>query len=103
VNQFVERAVETIKRRREIKLARCYRGCFLDPAGALTIEGARVLADLRTAAKLFHSGIRRDGRGVIDRDELLRLEGRREIVLRMINLLDLDPLLVGKLAEVDDA
>lgn len=102
MSQLLDRAVESLRRRRERKLARCIRACFLDDLGALTEEGGFVLADLRTHAKLFQSGIRRDPRGVLDRDELLRMEGRRELVLRMINLLDLDPLLIGKLVEVDD-
>jgi hypothetical protein len=94
------------RRSRNAATASCnaaYKACFCDDEGRLTLEGGRVLADLRERSMLFKSAIRRDGRGVIDREELARIEGRREIVLRIINALELDPLGVARLMEVDDA
>jgi hypothetical protein len=100
---LLDRALKIGKERRGRKLQRCVKACFCDDNGKLTFEGERVLADLRERSKLFGSAVRRDGRGVIDRDDLLRIEGRREIVLRLLNLLELDPLGVARLMEVDDA
>lgn len=100
---FVERIVEGVKERRARRLRRCYRACFLDEQGNVTEEAERVLADLREHAQLFSSGVKRDGQGCIDKDALLRIEGRRELVLRIISSLEVDPLAVGKMVEVDNA
>lgn len=102
MNDLVRAAVENIKRWRELELARCVKACFRDEEGNISLEGQRVIADLREKARLFESGIRRDGRGVIDHDDLVRIEGRREIVLRLINLLELDPMEIARFVEVDD-
>jgi hypothetical protein len=98
---LLNRAVALIKERRNRKLQRCYRACFCDAEGKLTAEGAHILADLRERARLFSSASRRGGD--IDKDQLLEIEGRRQIVLRVINALELDPLGVARLMEVDDA
>lgn len=100
---LVERIVDKGKALFGRKLSRCYKACFCGEDGKLTEDGERVLADLRTQAMLFDSAIRRDGAGAIDKDLLLKMEARRELVLRIINLLELDPLAVGKLVEVDHA
>jgi hypothetical protein len=99
--KLLARAVALAKERRGRKLQRCYRACFCDAEGKLTVEGANVLADLREQSRLFASASRRGGD--IDKDQLLEIEGRRQIVLRVINALELDPLGVARLMEVDDA
>ena len=100
---LVERVADKLKLIRARKLSRCAKACFMDKDGALTLEGERLLADLRTHSGLFETIIRRDGSGAIDKDQLLRMEGRRELVLRLLNLLELDPLGIARLREVDDA
>ena len=96
-------AVESLRARRDAKLSQYAKACFLAEDGKTpTIEGQRLLADLRDKAKLFSSSIVRTVGGAIDRDEMLRMEGRREIVLRLINLLELDPQGIARLVEVDD-
>lgn len=101
--RLIARAVATLADRRGRKLQRCYQACFCDAEGKLTHEGERVLADLRNQAKLFASGVRRTAAGAIDKDNLLELEGRRQIVLRVLNALELDPIGIARLVEVDDA
>jgi hypothetical protein len=98
----LERAVELIQWRRDTELSRCVKALFLEEDGTVKTEGQRVLAELRRHSKLFNSSITRDRQGRIDGDEMLRLEGRREIVLRLINLLELDPLRVARFVEVDN-
>jgi hypothetical protein len=99
--KLLARAIALAADRRGRKLQRAYKACFCDADGKLTLEGANVLADLREQAKLFGSASRRGGS--IDKDQLLEIEGRRQIVLRLINALELDPLGVARLMEVDDA
>jgi hypothetical protein len=99
--RLLARAVALAKERRGRKLQRSYKACFCDADGKLTAEGSHVLADLRQQARLFASASRRGGE--IDKDQLLEIEGRRQIVLRVINALELDPLGVARLMEVDDA
>lgn len=94
--------VERLKFKRHAELARCAKACFLDENGKPTLEGERILADLRKHSGLFASAVKRDRNGAIDKDELLRIEGRRELVLRLINLLELDPLEVARFVEVDN-
>lgn len=100
--KLLELAKNTIKDRRARKLQRCVKSCFCDENGKLTYEGEKVLADLRTLAGLFSNGVRRNSAGAIDKDLLLELEGRRQVVLRLLNLLELDPLGIAHLTEVDD-
>lgn len=100
-NKLLDRALSLAKARRARKLQRAYKACFCDAEGKLTLEGSNVLADLREQARLFASASRRGG--TIDKDLLLEIEGRRQIVLRLINVLELDPLGVARLMEVDNA
>jgi hypothetical protein len=100
--RLLERASRRSRNWRGRKLQRCYKACFCDDKGKLTHEGERVLADLREQSRLFASGVKRRG-GEIDKDHLLELEGRRQIVLRVLNALELDPIGIARLVEVDDA
>lgn len=101
--RLVEKIVEGVKERRARELRRCYRACFLDQNGIVTHEAAKVIADLRERSELFGSAIRRDAQGKLDLEALLRAEARRELVLRILSCLDLDPLEIGKFTEVDNA
>lgn len=104
MNKLLERAVDMSKKRRAAKLQRCAKACFCGSDGKLTYEGAKVLADLREISGLFSNNVRRlSSSGAIDKDLLLELEGRRQVVLRLLNLLELDPLGIAHLTEVDDA
>jgi hypothetical protein len=88
---------------RDAELSRCVKACMTEPkTGIVTPEAERVIADMRKNAKLFSSSITRDRSGKIDQEEMLRMEGRREIVLRFINLLELDPSEVAQFVEVDN-
>jgi hypothetical protein len=100
-NKLAARVRAFARARRNAKLARAYKACFCGEDGKLTLEGSQVIADLREQSKLFGSASRRGG--VIDKDQLLEIEGRRQVVLRLINVLELDPLGVARLMEVDDA
>jgi hypothetical protein len=87
------------------ELSRCVKACFLDEKGAPTLEGERVIADLRRFARLGshkdHSFLR-DLRGAIDPLSMARIEGRREAVNRLIDFLELDPSAVRAFVEVDN-
>jgi hypothetical protein len=100
---LLERAVESLRARRDRELSRCAKACFLDKDGKTpTLEGERLLADLRKqcgAVRIERSSAIAWG----DRPRrMLRIEARREIVLRLINLLELDPMEVARFVEVDD-
>lgn len=94
-------AISSILRRKTLELSRCVKACFLVDDGA-TIEGQRVLADLRKFAKLDDHSFLRDLRGTIDPLSLARIEGRREVVRRLINFMELDPAEVARFVEVDN-
>ncbi len=90
------------KRRKVAKLQRAYKACFCSESGEISAEGRLVLADLRERAMMFDTSIKRTIGGSIDKDLLLEIEGRRAIVLRVLNVLELDPLGVAAFSEVSD-
>lgn len=93
---------QSIRNRRDRRLTRSAKACFCDPAsGELTEEAAHLFVDLRQQAKLFGTSIG-SAAAPIDPLELARIEGRREIVLRLINFVQADPLRIARLVEVDD-
>ncbi len=94
--------VEILQGRKAIELARCVKACFLDGEGGATLEGQRVIADIRKFAKMDEHSFLRDLTGKIDPISMARIEGRREIALRLINLLELDPAAIRRFVEVDD-
>ncbi len=73
-----------------------WRWLFLSPDGEPTRAGEVLLAELREFAFV--------GRTTFDSDPLVmaRREGRREVVLRILNYLNLDEVIVRKLMELDD-
>jgi hypothetical protein len=100
-----QQKVESIIRRRVIALARCVKACFLDENGVATNEGERVIADLRKFAKLGshkEHAFLRDLTGAIDPLSMARIEGRREVVNRLIDFLELEPTTVRAFVEVDN-
>lgn len=99
----LERAVELLKWKRDAELSRCAKACFFGADGKTpTTEGATLLADICKQSRLFESAIRRRLTGEIDRDELLRIEARREVALRLFNLLELGPQEAARIVEVDN-
>jgi DNA-directed RNA polymerase subunit F len=102
----VKAKLEDLIRRKALELGRCVQACFpRAPGGDLTLEAATVLADLRKFAKLGthkqHSFLR-DLTGRIDPLSMARIEGRREVVNRLLDFLELDPSEVRALVEVDN-
>lgn len=97
--------IESILRKRSIELARCVKACFLDEHGIASFEGERVIADLRKFAKLGshkEHAFLRDLTGAIDPLSMARIEGRREVVNRLIDFLELEPSTVRAFVEVDN-
>lgn len=81
---------------RFVLLSRCVKGLFLD-GDKLKRDGEAVLADLRRfcfadRATIFST----------EPLEMARREGRREVFVRLTNLLNLDELQVQQLMEIDD-
>lgn len=74
-----------------------WRWLFLGHDGRPHRAGEIVLADLRRYARL-------DGPSIFDRDaqELAYREGKRAVVMRILNYLNLDEGAVQKLMELDD-
>jgi hypothetical protein len=77
-------------------VARFWRWAFLSAEGELHRAGEIMLADLREFAMV--------GRSIFHTDPLItaRRLGRREVVERMINYLNLDEKAVQQLMELDD-
>jgi hypothetical protein len=103
--QRAQKRIHSIVRARAIALARCVKACFLDENGIATFEGERVIADLRKFAKLGshkEHAFLRDLTGAIDPLSMARIEGRREVVNRLIDFLELEPSTVRAFVEVDD-
>jgi hypothetical protein len=101
-----QRKIQSILRRRSIELARCVKACFLDGrTGIATLEAERVIADLRKFAYLGshkQHAFLRDLTGAIDPLSMARIEGRREVVNRLIDFLELEPSAVRAFVEVDN-
>lgn len=98
----LKRAVGNILRRKTLELSRCAKQCFLGDTGEATIEAQRVIADLRKFAKMDDHSFLRDLGGRIDPLSIARIEGRREVVRRLINFLELDPMVAEHFVEVDN-
>lgn len=91
---------------RLVNMTRCVKACFTDDTtGEVTMEGRRVLADLRTFANLGSSKLhsfRYDTTNRLDPLALARIEGRREVVNRLLDFLELDPNAIRQFVEVDN-
>lgn len=94
--------IELAKRRLLLTVARAAKACFLGEDQRPTLEGGKLLTYLRALAKLDRGYFQRDGQGRIDPLASARVEGRREVVLEIIKLLNLDPREIGTFVEVDN-
>lgn len=106
VRHPIAEQIERMFGRKAIALARCVKACFRDADDKeTTLEGQRVIADLRKFAYLNghkqHSFLR-DLTGAIDPLSMARIEGRREVVNRLTDFLELDPEVVARFMEVDN-
>lgn len=76
--------------------ARHYRALFMDEDGDLSIHGQKVLADLgrfcRANSSTFHPDARTHA----------LLEGRREVILRLLSFLKIDSATIAQFVEVID-
>ena len=100
---MLERAkqvAQNLARILDVKRARCFKGCFLGEDGETTLEGNRVLADLRRFAMLGRHSFIRDAEGRLDPLSMARIEGRREVVNRILDHLRLDEQAIQNLVEV---
>jgi hypothetical protein len=81
---------------RATRLSREFKGMFLGPDGTPHVPGEHALADLRDFAMV--------GQPIFSTDPLImaRRLGRREVVERIFNYLNLDEGIVQKLMELDD-
>jgi hypothetical protein len=94
----------TARARREARLSVAAKALYFEEDGkTLRPEARLLLADNLKTSELFGSAIKRDRDGRIMPEDVIRFEGRREIVLRLINLLELGPIEVARLVEVDNA
>jgi DNA-directed RNA polymerase subunit F len=97
--------VRSLLKSRAIELGRCVKACYTAESGELTLEGRSVLADLRKFAKLGshkENAFLRDLTGALDPLAMARIEGRREVVNRLIDFLELDPSEARAIVEVDN-
>ena len=80
-----------------VLLSRQYKGLFFGENGDLRREGERVLADLR---RFCHA----DKATIFSTEplEMARREGRREVFVRLTNMLNLDEDAVSQLMENDN-
>lgn len=106
VRHPIAEKIERLLGRKAVELARCVKACFCDGGGKeITLEGRAVLSDLRKFAYLNghkqHSFLR-DLTGRIDPLSMARIEGRREVVNRLTDFMELDPEAVARFVEVDN-
>lgn len=94
--EFVQQVVDTVLMRRNAKRAFHYQAVFFGEDGELTHHGAKVIADLRDFC--------RANKSTFDADPRVHalLEGRREVVLRIFDMLNIDSRDVRHIVEVKD-
>lgn len=83
-------------RTRFVFKSRNYKGLFFGENGDLRREGERVLADLRSFCRAGDATI-----FSTEALEMARREGRREVFVRISNMLNLDEEAVQKLMEAE--
>lgn len=96
MGEFVQDVVDTVLMRRNAKRAFHYQALFTGEDGALTHHGEKVIADLRDFC--------RANKTTFDADPRVHalLEGRREVILRIFDMLGIDSREVRHLVEVKD-
>lgn len=85
-----------------IRRARAWKALCFDKEGALKPEAKRALSDIAKFSRARRSTFTRDLQGRADPIASARLEGRREVFLRIANYLGLDEGSVQKLVEIDE-
>jgi len=103
IREQAREKVEILARWLGIRRARCYKQCFLGEDGVKpSIEGERVLADLRQFARIGRASfpIAVDGNMRMDPIKLARIEGRREVVWRILEHINLDEAAIQTFVEV---
>ena len=76
--------------------ARHYRALFLDEDGSISVHGQKVLADLNRFCRGNSSAFHADPR------VHALLEGRREVLLRLLTFLKIDSATIAQFVEVID-
>ena len=97
--------VEILARWLGIRRARCYKRCFMDETSDKpSLDGERVLADLRQFARIGRASfpIAVDGNMRMDPIKLARMEGRREVVWRILEHINLDEAAIQTFVEVTE-
>jgi hypothetical protein len=95
--------VEVLERKLGLFRARAYKRCFQDETGEhISLDGQRVLADLRRFARIGQASfpVAVDGNMRMDPIKLARMEGRREVVWRMLEHINLDEAAIQTFMEV---
>jgi hypothetical protein len=93
---LVDRALQEMRRAINARRAWHYRACFLGEDGALTIHAEKMLADLNRFC--------RGNASCFDPDPRIHalIEGRREVLLRILEFLNVDSAVLAQLVEVKD-
>lgn len=94
--EFVEQLVDAIRTRLNARRAWHYRACFNGEDGQLTLHGEKMLADLNRFCRGNQSTFDADAR------VHAHLEGRREVLLRILTFLNVDSVELTRLVEVQD-
>lgn len=97
--------VEMLARRLGLLRARCYKRVFYDEtAERVSLDGEHVLADLRKFARIGEATfpVAIDGHMRMDPIKLARMEGRREVVWRILGHINLDEAAIQTFVEVSD-
>lgn len=99
----LRQVVDSLARRLLMRRSQIYKAIFLQGDGRTpTYEGNRALADLRKFAMMDRHAFLRDGNQSIDPLSMARIEGRREVVRRIEQHIQLDEAQIRELVEVKD-
>lgn len=103
VREETRKLVEFAHRRIAMLRARTYKRAFYE-GDAVSIDGERVLADLREFARIGRASfpVATDAGGRMDPIKLARFEGRREVVWRILEHINLDEAAIQLFVEVSD-
>lgn len=96
MNDLVDRAVENMRRAINARRAMHYRACFTGDDGKVSLHGEKMLADLNRFC--------RGNASTFDPDPRIHalIEGRREVLLRIIGFLNVDSAELARFVEVKD-
>ncbi len=96
LDDLTARAVEGLRRAINARRAMHYRACFTGDDGKVSLHGEKMLADLTRFC--------RGNASAFDPDPRIHalLEGRREVLLRILNFLNVDSAELARFVEVQD-